>query len=114
MGPTAESEGAYPAQFTFDAPERVANWRPLVQWLLAIPHLVIVYVLQAVARVLAVVSWSAIVFTGRLPAGLANFQAMYLRYNLRTASYFGFLREEYPPFSFATSPADPGDDPRVR
>jgi Domain of unknown function (DUF4389) len=44
---------------------------------------------------------------------LANFQAMYLRYSLRTATYFGFLREEYPPFSFATTPADPGDDPRV-
>jgi Domain of unknown function (DUF4389) len=32
---------------------------------------------------------------------------------LRTATYFGFLREEYPPFSFTTTPADPGDDPRV-
>jgi len=114
MGPTAESEGAYPAQFTFDAPERVANWRPLVQWLLAIPHLVIVYVLQTVADLLAVVSWFAILFTGRLPGGLANFQAMYLRYSLRTATYAGFLRAEYPPFAFTTSVSDPGDDPRVR
>ena len=33
--------GGYPATFTFVAPERIANWRPLVHWLLAIPHLAI-------------------------------------------------------------------------
>jgi hypothetical protein len=106
-------EGAS-ATFTFDSPERIANWRPLVHWLLAIPHLVIVNVLQTVAEVLAIISWFAILFTGKLPAGMANFQAMYLRYTLRTSTYFGFLREEYPPFSFATVNEDPGDDPRVR
>jgi Domain of unknown function (DUF4389) len=105
---------SYPATFTFDAPERVANWRPLVHWLLAIPHLAIMYVLGTVSEVVGVISWFAILFTGRLPAGLANFQAMYLRYSMRTLTYAGFLREEYPPFSFATSPSDPGDDPRVR
>ena len=77
------------------------------------PHLAIVYVLGSVSSLLAVVSWFAILFTGRLPAGLANFQAMYLRYYLRTATYVGFLREEYPPFGFDVTPADPGDDPRV-
>ena len=105
--------GPYPTTFNFDAPERIANWRPLVHWLLAIPHLVILYALEAVSDVVAVISWFAVLFTGRLPAGLAGLQAMYLRYMLRTATYFGFLREEYPPFSFATTPADPGDDPRV-
>ena len=54
-----------------------------------------------------------VLFTGLLPASLASFQAMYLRYTLRTATS-GFLREEYPPFSFTTTPADPaGDDRRV-
>jgi hypothetical protein len=105
--------GPYPATFTLDAPERIANWRPLVHWLLAIPHLVILNALGTVSEVVAVISWFAVLFTGRLPAGLASLQAMYLRYLLRTATYFGFLREEYPPFSFATTFADPGDDPRV-
>jgi hypothetical protein len=107
------TSSAYPATFTFDAPERVANWRPLVQWLLAIPQMLIVAVLGRVSQLLAVISWFAIVFTGKLPAGLANFQAMYLRYYLRTATYVGFLREEYPPFGFGTAAADPGEDPRV-
>jgi Domain of unknown function (DUF4389) len=90
------TSGAYPATFTFEAPERIANWRPLVHWLLAIPHLAILYALGGVSEVVAVISWFAVPFTGRLPAGLASFQAMYLRYTMRTATYFGFLREEYP------------------
>lgn len=106
--------GEYPARFTFDAPERVANWRPLVHWLLVIPHVIVMYVLGIVAEVIAVISWFAIVITGRLPDGFANIQCMYLRYQMRTISYLAFAREEYPPFSFQTTPGDPGDDPRVR
>ena len=109
-----EGAPAYPATFTFDPPEKIANWRPLVQWLLAIPHLIILNVLGTVSRVVSVICWFAIVFTGNLPEGLATFQAMYLRYMLRTYTYVGFLREEYPPFSFTTATSDPGDDPRVR
>ncbi len=114
-GPPAWSPGGgYPAAFGFNAPDRIANWRPLVHWLLVIPHLIVVYVLQIVAEFIAFISWFAILFTGRLPKGLGDFQVMYLRYALRTMTYLGFLREEYPPFTFATTPADPGDDPRVR
>jgi Domain of unknown function (DUF4389) len=109
----AFAEPAYPARFDFDAPQRIANWRPLVHWLLAIPHLLVVEALQSVAQVLAVISWFAILFTGRLPIGIARFQAMYFRYTIRTATYAGFLREEYPPFTLDTTTTDPGDDPRV-
>jgi hypothetical protein len=109
----AYAQPAYPASFAFDAPDRVANWRPLVHWLLAIPHLLVLEALQSVVQVLAVISWFAIVFTGRFPAGIAGFQAMYMRYTIRTATYTGFLREEYPPFRLDTTTTDPGDDPRV-
>jgi hypothetical protein len=105
---------SYPATFAFDPPERIARWRPLVHWLLVIPHLVILYVLQLVGQVLAFVSWFIILFTGKLPEGIANFQTMQLRYSLRTTTYYGFLREEYPPFTFATTAPEPGDDPRLR
>ncbi len=114
MGTTAGSAGGYPATFEADAPERIANWRPLVQWLLAIPHIVILYVLQIVSRVVAVISWFAILFTGKLPEGLANLQCLAIRYSNRTTSYVAFLREEYPPFTFDTVGADPGDYPAVR
>jgi hypothetical protein len=101
----------YPATFELDAPEEVANWRPLVQWLLAIPHLVIANVLSQVGNVIAVISWFAILFTGNLPEGLANFQCLVIRYQTRAVSYAGFLREGYPPFEFPMTPADDGRDP---
>jgi len=109
-----DGAAAYPATFTFDPPEKIANWRPLLNWLFAIPHFVVLYVLGLVTNVVAVISWFVILFTGSLPEGLANVQAMYIRYSLRVSTYVEFLREEYPPFSFSTTAADPGDDPRVR
>jgi hypothetical protein len=113
--PSAGGAGGpgYPATFRFDAPEKVANWRPLVNWLLAIPHFLILWPLRTLSQVCGVISWVAILFTGRLPAGLADAQGLYLRYTLRTWSFAGFLREEYPPFSFSPTPGDPGDDPRA-
>jgi hypothetical protein len=104
----------YPSTFTFDPPEKVANWRPLVHWILAIPHFVVLYVLGFVSEVVSLVSWIVILFTGELPSGLANVQVLYSRYSTRVFTYAAFMREEYPPFTFDMTPADPGDDPRVR
>lgn len=108
------ASSAYPAALTVEPPEKIANWRPIVQWILAIPHLIVLEVLGIVASVVALISWFAILFTGKLPEGLAGVQALYLRYINRTYIYAGFLVEEYPPFSFDTTGADPGDYPRVR
>lgn len=101
----------YPVTVSVDTPQRVANWRPLVHWLLVIPHLVVVWVLQTVSQVVSIIAWLAILFTGRLPAGLAQFQAMYLRYSLRTYAYAGFLTDQYPPFAFDAVNDDPGGHP---
>ena len=59
-------------------------------------YLAVVYVRGSVSGILAIISPFAVLFTGRLPAGLANFQAMYLRCYLRTVTYAGFLRDEIP------------------
>jgi hypothetical protein len=105
---------AYPATFEVDRAERIAHWRPLVQWLLAIPHFAILYGLQLVARAVAVISWFAILFTGKLPEGLASLLCLYIRYNNRACAYAGFLREEYPPFVYDTVAPEPGNYPPVR
>ncbi len=102
---------AYPATVTLEAPEKVDNWRPLVQWLLAIPHLILAQVLETVGQVIGLISWFAIVFTGKLPEGLATLQCMVLRYTTRAYAYAGFLHTEYPPFDFSTTAADPGGQP---
>ena len=97
--------------YELDAPEEIANWRPLVQWLLAIPHLIIASVLGRVGSVIALISWFAIVFTGNLPEGLASFQYLVIRYQSRATSYAGWLFETYPPFEFQLTAADPGTTP---
>ena len=102
---------SYPATVQIETPDRIAFWRPLVQWLLAIPHLLVVGVLDSVSQLVAVISWFAILFTGKLPAGLADFQAMRIRYELRTQAYMGFLHDEYPPFAFDATNDEPGGTP---
>jgi hypothetical protein len=104
----------YPLRFTFEPAEPIARWRPLVAWLLAIPHFIVLYVLQIVASVCVFISWFAILFTGKLPEGLAGFPMLQLRYQVRVMTYAMFLQEEYPPFAFETEAPDPGDYPRMR
>jgi len=101
----------YPVGVSLDAPLEIANWRPLVQWLLAIPHLFLAAVLGRVGQVVAVISWFAIVFTGRLPEGLANFQCLVIRYQTRASTYAFWLYDAYPAFEFTMTPADPGGSP---
>jgi hypothetical protein len=105
----------YPATLEVDRAERITNWRPIVQWLLALPHWAILNALQDLSGVVAIISWFVILFTGRLPEALANLQCLIIRYGNRTYAHAGFLREEYPPFAFETeAPADPGSYPPVR
>lgn len=104
----------YPATFEVEHPERITNWKPLVQWLLAIPHWLVLNALDNLSRIVAIISWFAIVFTGRLPEGLASVQHLYIRYNNRTVGYAAFLSEEYPPFVFGTTAADQGEHSALR
>jgi hypothetical protein len=101
----------YPIDASVDAPLEIANWRPLVHWLLGIPHLFLAGVLGRVGQVVAIISWFAIVFTGRLPEGLANFQYLVIRYQTRAFTYAAWLYQDYPPFTFDMTAADPGGSP---
>lgn len=94
-----------------DAPLEIANWRPLVQWLLAIPHFVVLYALSIVLSVLIVVSLFAVLITGTIPERIYAFQVMILRYQWRTYSYAGSLHASYPRFDFTSSVDDPGGSP---
>lgn len=111
--PSAPVSG-YPVTLTFETPEKIARWRPLIHWLLAIPHFIVLYVIGIVAGVLVFIAWFAGVFAGKIPDGIQKPIAMYLRYNARVTTYMLFQREEYPPFAFDGAFADPGDDARVR
>jgi hypothetical protein len=101
----------FPLQLDLDAPAKVARWRPLVHWLLAIPHFVVLYALVIVQRVVYVISWFAILFTGQMPEGLFGFNVMVLRYQWKVTTYLLFMREAYPAFEFPAEATDPGTDP---
>ena len=103
----------YPATFEFSAPAGVDRWRVVGNPILAIPHMVVLPVLVSVEMIVWVLSWFAVVFTGRLPEGLAGFQCMVIRYKIRVGVYAGFLRNSYPPFDFDAAAADNGEDPEV-
>jgi Domain of unknown function (DUF4389) len=110
-GATAiSSDPSYPITAGLDAPLQVARWRVVGNYILAIPHLVFLYVLGIVAEVAIVIGWLAIVFTGRLPIGIGGFVAGVHRYQWRVVTFVLFLRESYPSFSVPTGYAEPGGD----
>jgi hypothetical protein len=110
--PTAlASDPSYPVTAGFDAPMEVARWRVIGNYILAIPHLILLYVLGILAELVAIVGWFAILFTGALPPGIGAFIAGVHRYQWRVITYVLFLRESYPSFTLPSGYADPGDDP---
>ena len=83
-----------------DYPENLNRWLPMVKWILVIPHIIVLYVVQIIATLLIFVAWFAILFTGTFPRGLFNFVVVYFRWNLRVSAYaFLLLTDKYPPFS---------------
>jgi hypothetical protein len=62
--------------------------------------------LGLVAGVTAVISWFAILFTGRHPEGLWKLCAFYLRWRTRAMAYTALLRDEYPPFGDGLYPVE--------
>jgi Domain of unknown function (DUF4389) len=74
--------------------------------ILAIPHLIVLYVLNIVVSIVVFLAWFAALFTGRNPEGLRTFTIGVLRWQTRVWAYYGLLTDSYPPFSL-----DPGGYP---
>jgi hypothetical protein len=90
-----------------DAPQR---WSWLYKWFLAIPHLVVLVFLWLAFAVLTVAAWFSIVFTGRYPRGIFDFNVGVLRWSWRVQLYaFTFSTDRYPAFSLAPDPDFPGE-----
>jgi hypothetical protein len=83
-----------------DVDKDLSRWLPLVKWLLAIPHFVILAVLSIFAFFAIVIAWFAILITGRYPKGLFDFVVGVFRWSLRVSAYMYLLvTDRYPPFS---------------
>jgi hypothetical protein len=83
-----------------DVERDLNRWLPLVKWLLAIPHYLVLFVLSVAGLFAVVVAWFAILFTGSYPQGLFDFVVGVGRWWLRVQAYaFLLVTDRYPPFS---------------
>jgi hypothetical protein len=109
-GSTTAIASPYPVRLRGELDATLSRWRWLVKWFLALPHLVVLALLWPVAAVLTVGAGFFILFTGRYPAPIFDFNVGVMRWTWRVTFYaFTFGTDRYPPFSFdrdATYPAD--------
>jgi hypothetical protein len=81
-------------------PADLNRWLPLVKWLLALPHLIVLAILGIVYYIVLIIAWFAILFTARYPRPLFDFSVGVNRWSLRVSAYaFYLLTDKYPPFS---------------
>jgi hypothetical protein len=115
----------YPATLDVEYPERLNRWLPLVKWLLAIPHLILVAIFvggwgwgpvgddfdalgfAGLVGILSVIAGVILLFAGRYPPALFDFIVGLDRWALRVGVYFGLMRDEYPPFRLDMGPREP-------
>ena len=98
--PSTEDEQAVHLELDYPDARQLNRWLPLVKWLLALPHYIVLLVLAVFALVAVVVAWFAILITGRYPRGLFDFVVGVGRWALRVDAYALLLiTDRYPPFS---------------
>ncbi|OGO16688.1 MAG: hypothetical protein A2Z15_08875 [Chloroflexi bacterium RBG_16_50_11] len=102
---------SYPVNIRGDlsAPPERGWW--LIKWLLAIPHYIVLVFLAIAFVIVCIIAFFAILFTGKYPRGLFDFNAGVLRWGWRVAfySYGALATDKYPPFSLEPDPNYPAD-----
>ncbi len=99
MSAAAPAAGA-PTQFDVEYPDELSRLLIFFKWLLAIPHLIILYALGAVQAVITIIAFFAILFTTRYPEGLFKIAVGVMRWQANVYAYILLLRDDYPPFSW--------------
>jgi Domain of unknown function (DUF4389) len=85
-----------------DAERDLNRGLPLVKWLLAIPHYIVLFFLDIAVLVVVIVAWFAILFTGRYPRGMFDFVEGVIRWHNRVIGYaLTLVTDKYPPFRLA-------------
>ena len=97
--PSTDEHQAVHLDFPYPDAERLERGLPLVKWLLAIPHYVVLFFLSIGVFFAVIGAWFAILFTGRYPRGIFDFVEGTIRWRNRVYGYaFTLVTDEYPPF----------------
>jgi hypothetical protein len=101
--PSTDEEQAVHLEIAYpDVPNELNRWMPLVKWFLAIPHYLVLIVLDIAAFFVVVFAWFAILFTGRYPRWAFDFVVGVMRWHNRVLGYaFLLVTDRYPPFDLA-------------
>lgn len=106
-GPPPAGAGAYPV--LTEAPPQAEYHRllPLVKWLLALPHYVVLFFLAIAVLFAKIYAFFAVLFTGTYPRGAFDFVRNVFAWSWRVSAYVILVRDEYPPFSLQPDPSYP-------
>jgi uncharacterized protein DUF4389 len=97
----------YPIRYEADYTETQSRPKAFFRLILAIPWLILGSIYSIAAYVVAFLAWFALLFTGRYPQGLYNFNAGFLRFSSRLYAFTYLQTEEWPPFGFEQGPDYP-------
>jgi Domain of unknown function (DUF4389) len=101
--PSTDEHQSVHLDYVYPDVERDLNrFLPLVKWLLAIPHYIVLFFLDIAAVIVVIIAWFAILFTGRYPRGMFDFVQGVIRWHNRVIAYaFIMVTDKYPPFSLS-------------
>jgi hypothetical protein len=101
--PSTDEEQAVHLDLSYpDAQRELNRWLPLIKWLLALPHYIVLLFLYIGAVIALIGAWFAILFTGRYPRGVFGFVEGVMRWHNRVLGYaFVLVTDRYPPFTLA-------------
>jgi len=98
--PSTDKEQTTHLTLDYPAQGELNRWLPLIKWILAIPHYIVLFVLLTISIVLLLVAWVVILITGKLPQEIHKFLVGVSRWSLRVQAYaFLLTTDKYPPFS---------------
>ncbi len=108
---TQSNAESYPVTIRGDLKEPISRWLFLVKWLLIIPHLIVLLFLAIGVVISLIISFFAILFTGKYPRGLFDFNVGVMRWGWRVGfySYEALGTDKYPPFSLDKDDNYPAD-----